>query len=158
MPREWTLPLTITTPLSMNDRSHWRIKAKHVKAVREAAAKAADDADIPELAAFTVELHYAPRDKRRRDPENLIATLKPFVDGLIDAGVAPDDCPPYYRTTVPVIDPPGRVRGHLYAIVRELPVDPGAQYPVQDDGATDDPWTHVPSALNARVRARQVDP
>jgi hypothetical protein len=107
--------------------------------VRVDAWTAAKDA-VPALCRFTVELHYVPRDKRRRDPENLIATLKPFVDGLIDAGVAPDDCPPYYTTTMPVVDPPDSRGGFLYAIVRELDVDPGAQYPVVDDGDLTNPW------------------
>jgi crossover junction endodeoxyribonuclease RusA len=128
----------------MNGREHWRVKAKKVQGVRNHAAFVAAAADIPELTGFTVELHYAPRDKRRRDPENLIATLKPFVDGLIDAGVAPDDCPPYYSTTVPVIDPPNGEGGRLYAIVRELLPDPDEavteQGDVVDDGRDDDPW------------------
>jgi crossover junction endodeoxyribonuclease RusA len=143
-PRSWTLPLHITAPLSMNGREHWRVKAKKVRDVRNHAALVAAASDIPELTGFTVELHYAPRDKRRRDPENLIATLKPFVDGLIDAGVAPDDCPPYYSTTVPVIDPPNGKDGRLYAIVRELLPDADEaaheQSDVVDDGRDDDPW------------------
>ncbi len=120
MTREWLLPLTIKTPLNMNDRAHWRTKAKHVARVRGDAYTAAKIARIPALDGFTVELHYAPRDKRRRDPENLIATLKTFVDGLVDAGVAVDDCPPYYRTTIPVIDEPAGKASRLYAIVREV--------------------------------------
>lgn len=118
--REWLLPLTITAPISMNDRGHWRGRAAKLKRVRGDAFTAAKIARIPALDGFTVELHYAPRDKRRRDPENLIATLKPFVDGLIDAGVAVDDCPPYYRTTIPVIDPPAGNAARIYAIVREV--------------------------------------
>ena len=119
-PRTWTLDLPLTKPLSMNDRRHWRVKHKETSAVRAAATGAARDAGIPLLAAFTVELHYQPRDKRRRDPENLIATLKPFVDGLVDAGIAPDDCPPYYATTIPVVDPPNGAGGRLYAVVIEV--------------------------------------
>jgi crossover junction endodeoxyribonuclease RusA len=141
--REWVLDLTISKPLSMNDRAHWRVKAKQTKQVRVDAWTAAKDA-VPALTRFTVELHYVPRDKRRRDPENLIATLKPFVDGLIDAGVAPDDCPPYYTTTMPVVDPPNGKGGRLYAIVRELlpEADEAAheQMDVVDDGRDDDPW------------------
>lgn len=118
--RSWELPLGITTPLSMNDRMHWRTKHRHKATLRAGAAEAARAVPIPTLEAFTVELHYAPRDKRRRDPENLIETLKVVVDGLIDAGVAPDDCPPYYRTTIPVIDPPAGNAARLYAIVKEV--------------------------------------
>jgi crossover junction endodeoxyribonuclease RusA len=119
--REWTLPLHLTRPLNLNDRAHWRVKAARVAEVRTATAWAAKNAKIPPLARFTAELHYAPRDSRRRDPENLIATLKPAVDGLIDAGVAPDDCPPFYVTTIPVIDKPTGGAGRLWLVVRELP-------------------------------------
>jgi crossover junction endodeoxyribonuclease RusA len=143
MGREWTLPLTVTVPLSMNDRGHWRTKNRVIRGIRDGAALAARDASIPTLAGFTVELHYVPRDKRRRDPENLIATLKPFVDGLVDAGVAPDDCPPYYSTTIPVIDPPNGKGGRLYAIVREvLPHADDAAHEQGDDGDAlgADPW------------------
>lgn len=144
--REWTLRLPITRPLSMNDRSHWRVKAKASRSVRDGAAAAAREAQIPTLDAFTVELHYAPRDSRRRDPENLVATLKPFVDGLVDAGVAPDDCPPYYTTTIPVVDKPNGSGGVLYAIVREIRVEPEPEHEqgdVEDDGRDDDPWAPV---------------
>lgn len=120
-PREWCLDLPMTAPLSMNDRQHYMVKHRAVAKVRKAAEKLAWIAQIPALEHFTVELHYAPRDARRRDPENLFATLKPVVDGIVDAGVAPDDNPDFYTTTVPVIDPPTHARtGRMWAIVREV--------------------------------------
>lgn len=119
--RTWEFNLSLTKPLSLNDfENRWK-KAKKTAIVRADARVGAKCAQIPPLTYFTAELHYAPRDKRRRDPENLIATLKPLVDGLVDAGVAPDDTPDYYTTTVPVIDPPtGEKTGRLYVIVREM--------------------------------------
>ena len=30
-------------------------------------------------------------DKRRRDPDNLFASMKPYIDGLVDAGLIADD-------------------------------------------------------------------
>lgn len=119
--RSWTLDLDLTKPLSMNDRQHWRPKAKAVRAVREATYALARQARIPALGRVSIELHYAPRDNRRRDAINLAATVKPIEDGLVDAGVVPDDTAEYVEPTHAVIDPPTRAAtGRLYVIVREL--------------------------------------
>lgn len=118
--RTWTIRLSpddTKPPLSLNDRSHWRVKAKTTKRVREWVAQSAWYS-VPPCAAAVVELHYVPRDARRRDRDNLVATLKPCMDGLVDAGVIPDDTPEYLTWTVH-IDPPNRADPHLYLLVRE---------------------------------------
>ncbi len=117
--RTWQLELPITKPLSMNSRQHWRAKAKDVAAVRAAANRLAREAHIPALEQIIVELHYSPRDRRRRDALNLVATLKPCEDGLVDAGVVPDDTAEYVIPTMPILDPPNGKAGRLYLIVRE---------------------------------------
>jgi hypothetical protein len=76
-PREWTLPLAFTKPLSLNDRMHWQVKRKHTSAWRGHARDLALAAGIPLLERFTAVLHYQPRDNRRRDTDHLIAALKP---------------------------------------------------------------------------------
>lgn len=121
----WTLQLPITTPLSMNARGHWGSGARHIANLRADTRIRAVWARIPPLRALTAELHYAPRHQRVRDPLNLVATLKPVEDGLVDANLVPDDDPRYVTSTMPVIDvPTGERRGRLYVIVRELPPDP----------------------------------
>ena len=40
-------------------------------------------------------------DRRRRDPANLFATVKPVVDGLVDGAVWPDDTPEFVTTLEP---------------------------------------------------------
>lgn len=120
--RSWRLELPQTTPMSLNHREHYAVKARRVRALRQTAALLALQARVPALERVALELHYAPRDKRRRDPLNLVATLKPLEDGIVDAGVIPDDTPEYSRPTMPVIDPPSSTgRGRLYLIVQELP-------------------------------------
>lgn len=109
----------MSRPLSLNGREHWRLKAQQVKAVRETTAWLARAAGIPPLGLVRVDLHYRPRDKRRRDPLNLVATLKPVEDGLVDAGVIPDDTPDHLVPTMPTIDAPGHPPG-LYVVVTEL--------------------------------------
>ena len=121
MTREWMFDLPITKPLSLNGREHWRKKAHATKEVRASARVLAKHVGIPPLPRVSIELHYAPRDKRRRDAINLAATIKPLEDGIVDAGVVPDDTAEYVQPTHGVIDPPTGTVGRLYVIVRELP-------------------------------------
>ena len=121
--RTWRLDLPISRPLSLNARPHWSAKQREVRAIRSTAETIARLYRVPRLGRVAIELHYCPRDRRRRDPLNLVATLKPVEDGLVDAGVIPDDTPEFSEPTMPVLDPPdpspNAVR--LYVIVRELP-------------------------------------
>lgn len=52
-----------------------------------------------------VQMHYRPVKNVRRDPSNLVATQKPFLDGLVDAKVFPDDSSKYVKELMPVIHP-----------------------------------------------------
>lgn len=128
MSRTWEITLPLTTPLSLNNREHWQTKSRRVAALRSATFRLAKAARIPTLERCAVELHYAPRDKRRRDALNLVATLKPVEDGLVDAGVVPDDTAEFVEPTMPKIDDPtGAKHGRLFVIVRELdPLPPPA--------------------------------
>lgn len=91
---KWQLALPWTKPpLSLNDRMHWRPKSIWTKTLRQTAWALAKQAKIPPLGSCSVELLYVPRDRQRRDEDNLTATLKPLADGLVDAGVVVDDTP-----------------------------------------------------------------
>lgn len=108
--------LTVTFPppaklLSMNDRMHWRPKAKltatwlHAAQVAGGAArKSARWEPCPVVVSVTLPV----RDARRRDPHNYFATIKPVVDGLVLAGIVPDDTPEWVTTTEPVLHVGGR--------------------------------------------------
>lgn len=124
----WQLRLPITRPLSMNDRLSWHAKHRAKSELRAAVRELAMSRGIPPLRALTAELHYAPADRRIRDPLNLIETLKVCEDALVDANLVPDDNPLYVTSTMPVIDPPqtSENQGRLYLIVREL-------HPAADD-------------------------
>lgn len=107
---ELDVPLVVFTgrgrlraPLSLNDRIGWRARAKHVREIREAVAWQAKR--IGPCGHITAQLHYQPGDRRRRDGDNLIATSKPAVDGLVDAGVIRDDTSEYATVLMPVIHP-----------------------------------------------------
>lgn len=97
--------LSIVLPLppaacSPNARAHWRTKHRAMQVYREAAylaAMAAIRAARPPLAGLpwqtaTEQATFAFRQARRRDADNLLASLKAAFDGLADAGVVIDDC------------------------------------------------------------------
>lgn len=78
----WSCP-----PLSLNQRGASRgarfMHAKMVAQVREEVYKLAFAHRLPRgLSYITVQLHYRPRDRRRRDTDNLVATAKPIYDAL----------------------------------------------------------------------------
>lgn len=99
-------------PLNHNQRLGWRQEAKLKRLVRLHAKNQATKARIGRCKFLTVQLHYAPGDNRaRRDPANLTATSKPAIDGLVDAGLVPDDNPTFVLEVMPVIHPgPGTRR------------------------------------------------
>ncbi|AMU78478.1 hypothetical protein SEA_SKINNYPETE_48 [Mycobacterium phage SkinnyPete] len=95
----WSRP-----PLTANQRMHWAAKAKTTREVRAAAAVIARN--LPRADRLVVTLHYQPSQNRRRDRHNLWPTVKALVDGLVDAGVVPDDDTEHVSTPEPVIHTP----------------------------------------------------
>lgn len=103
---EWSLklPFMLVADIpSLNDRDHWARKAEKVKAWRLAASQLARAERIPHCDRIQIELHYVPATNQRRDPDNLVAALKPLADGLVDAKVVPDDTLRYVERQFPVI-------------------------------------------------------
>lgn len=101
----WEFGLPFTTQLSLNDRKHWAVKMKDVKEWRDAAHVLARHFKVPPCRRIVVELHLYPKGERRRDPDNLVASLKPLIDGLVDAGVVADDTEAFVQRSFPVIHP-----------------------------------------------------
>lgn len=123
--REWTLTLPFARPLNLNDRpGNWQERHRLTKAWKDTAILLARKERIPTLQQFTAVLHYAPRVKRIRDPQNLEAALKPLVDGLVVAHVAPGDDPRYYTPTTPAIHGATGEPGRLWLVVLDLAAIP----------------------------------
>jgi crossover junction endodeoxyribonuclease RusA len=101
-----------TKLLSMNDRMHWRPKAKlvaeWVHAAQVAGAAARRKARWKPC-PVTITVTLPVRDARRRDPHNYFATLKPCIDGIVLAGIVPDDDSTWVTTTEPVLHVGGRL-------------------------------------------------
>lgn len=109
-------------PLSMNQRLHRMQEAKLTAMIRAAAASAFTG--FPTVDRVEVTMTWTVKDRRRRDDENPVATLKALCDGLVDAGVVRDDTNEFMVKHMPVIE---YVKGGTPSIrleVREIRAEP----------------------------------
>ena len=90
--------LTIEVPrallISANYRMHWRENARRTAALRflgrYAAYSQTCNGTTHARCTLTVTVTYPPL-ARRRDAANLAPTVKGLLDGIVDAGLLPDD-------------------------------------------------------------------
>lgn len=87
-----TLPYT-RPPLTPNQRMHWAQKARITRQIRETTCALARLSKVGVQPRSTVTAVWFAPDRRRRDAGSLSLTLKAAIDGLVDAGVWPDDDP-----------------------------------------------------------------
>lgn len=88
--------------LNLNDRMHWRKKATRMRAWRDAAKAGAVKAKVGPQWPSVVSVSLPVRAPgARRDPHNFVLTVKPIIDGLVDAGLWPDDHSGYVATVEP---------------------------------------------------------
>lgn len=96
----WQKPM-----LSPNLRMHEMQRAKLTAEVRTDTAWIAKAARLRPNPPVAITLHYRPAHDGRRDRVNLTLDHKAQVDGLVDAGVIPDDTPEFIDEHMPVIHP-----------------------------------------------------
>lgn len=93
-------PVKIVLPLpsrdvSPNSRGHWAKKARAVKKQRQDAFLGARAAlgfrREPRWRLARSKAYFYFRDNRRRDRDNMAASLKGAYDGIVDAGILADD-------------------------------------------------------------------
>lgn len=128
IPRSWRIPLAYDKiPLSLNDRTPWQVRAREVRNLRDRVRQYTRHLQIPRLDAIHVEMLWTPKTRRTRDLDNLVATLKPAIDGLRDyperhrtvdgvrrlvspawVGVVPDDDPQHVTWARPALAEPNR--------------------------------------------------
>jgi len=111
-------------PISANDRIHWRTRAKLVKDIREATHWRARR--IPELGRCEVTLTWFVTDRRRRDADNVVPTLKAMCDELVALGVVRDDTPQYMVKHMPIIQPVEHTGEFAHMVLRVAPLGPEA--------------------------------
>lgn len=81
--------------LTANQRLHYHAKARLSRQWRDVAAWRCRQMGVTfgKGARVVCELRF--HGNRRRDPANWNLTAKPVIDGLVDAGIFPDDTPRY---------------------------------------------------------------
>ncbi|MFI8085965.1 hypothetical protein ACIF6L_34885 [Kitasatospora sp. NPDC086009] len=84
------LPPTLVL-LNANGRLHWRVAARRRSAIRDAAAWTARRHKVPALGRARIAFIVHPKTRGRFDPHNWYPSAKAAIDGLVDAGVLPDD-------------------------------------------------------------------
>lgn len=121
--------------LSPNARKHWTGRAEEARTYRQHAWAMARVALWPDAqpgagvrkrplrTPVLVDVIATYRIKRKRDEDNLTASLKPAFDGLVDAGLIPDDSSEYLRINSVTIrvDPKHRGDG-LRLLLWEAPL------------------------------------
>lgn len=89
--------------LSPNARVHWSTKARARRAQRDEAGWTAK-ATFPKFSGpVTIQCVFHPPDKRKRDLDNLLASMKAAFDGIVDAGVIAGDDSAHLRHEAPSI-------------------------------------------------------
>ncbi|MGV0870044.1 hypothetical protein [Corynebacterium kalidii] len=110
----YIMPLSFTRPpLTMNQRLHWRKRAAITRSIRDEVLTRARGMRLPQgLSRITVTLHYQAPDRRRRDADNLVPTLKACCDALAAGttshpgyGIVADDTPDQMAKLMPTIHP-----------------------------------------------------
>ena len=88
------LPLARSKLITANDKMHWGVRARLTKQLRQWGYLLGREGEGVARLGLTharVEVEIAYPDRRRRDRSNLAPTVKALMDGLIDAGLLPDD-------------------------------------------------------------------
>lgn len=95
---------------SLNNRRDKRFDGPMLRKWREASALACREAigkrghtPLVWEQKPTVRLHFFSGDNRRRDRVNLALVHKAVVDGIVDAGLVPDDSPDFIDEMMPAI-------------------------------------------------------
>jgi Holliday junction resolvase RusA-like endonuclease len=76
---------------------------------------------FPAVGRVEVTMIWTVKDRRRRDAENPVSTLKALCDGLVDAGIVPDDTPEFMVKHMPVIRYVKGAQPDIQLQVQEIP-------------------------------------
>lgn len=105
-------------PLSINQERtmHWAARNRRLDPWKITTFWLAKEAKLPAAVAgapATITVVLPVRGQHRRDPANFYPTVKAIVDGLVLAGVWPDDTPEYVTVTEPVLTHSGTAEVRL---------------------------------------------
>lgn len=78
-------------PPNQNERLHYRVKAKIIADWRQAACAAAIEHQLPHLQRVKISAIVHRKVVGKADASGDLERIKSLVDGMVDAGVVPDD-------------------------------------------------------------------
>ncbi|MEW1701162.1 hypothetical protein ACIQCR_31630 [Streptomyces sp. NPDC093249] len=111
--------------LTSNQRLHFMAEHRMKRRLRQDAAAAIRACGLPALERAAVYYVLHPRPvRRKRDPGNWAPSAKAYVDGLVDAGLLPDDNSDHLAGPYPELGPPvpsGGARMSLVIVELEPP-------------------------------------
>jgi hypothetical protein len=107
--------------LTSNKRRHYRDAAKIAADLREEAGEVGYVLGAHDEGTIVVRVMWPTR--KRRDVHNIMPTVKPLIDGLVDAGVLPDDDDDVLRG--PFLMPTRRTSSKAGHATLELELVPG---------------------------------
>lgn len=114
--------------LNENHRNHWASVASRRRELRRWAAHLAAATRAPRLGRARVTATVRLSAHGRRDPLNWAPTIKPLIDGLVDAGLLPDDDAAHlegpYLTTDPTRSPRRLGRATTTIVLRVYDLTP----------------------------------
>jgi crossover junction endodeoxyribonuclease RusA len=120
--RQWAIEFPAGLQLlSMNGREHHMARHRKAQALKDAAIVMTRKARVPRLERIRIAVYYDPPDRRHRDHDNLFATAKHLSDGIVKAGVVPDDTPEYVVPGHCEITDTVVPRGRLRMVITEVP-------------------------------------
>lgn len=86
-----TITLDLPKVLAHNDGKHWREKAKIIEGYRQTAMALTLQAQATLMKKATLSYRFFFPNRAVRDEANYVHACKPYVDGVVDAGLIPDD-------------------------------------------------------------------
>ena len=120
--------LTFTIPaelwLSANQRLHWAPKSKRTAWLRKLGYLTARDEKLEDVGTAHVAAFIGYPRNGKADPANAAPTIKALIDGLVDAGVWPDDDHTHVIGPTCLRDPKsgdGAYRVRLVLTLQEVP-------------------------------------
>ena len=91
MTQRLTIP-ELPSGITLNARSHWGRRHEAVRTMRAQIVDLCQQAELgPADCPVEVRLLFRLPTRQPRDLDNLVAAAKPWIDGLVDAGVLPAD-------------------------------------------------------------------
>lgn len=116
--RSWTMLMPYGELWTSNQRLHHMAEYRLRRRLRQEAALTARARRLPRLERAAVYYVLHPRPiKRSRDPGNWAPTVKAYVDGLVDAGLLPDDNSVHMVGPYPEMGPPVTTGGARMSLV-----------------------------------------